>query len=497
MTSQTTARPKADREDYKLLIDGAWVAAADGASFSCVDPYTEESWGRVPVAGEADVDHAVKAARRAFDEGGWPETTAIYRAGLLRKLAALIEANADRLVRQQIFENGKLVSEMQPGISLVAGDCLFYAGLGELVHGMTVPSTAPNFMTYTLRRPIGVVGAITPWNTPLGLLGWKLFPALAAGNTIVVKPSEVTPTSTLLLAELALEAGFPKGVINVVTGLGATGAALVAHPGVDKIAFTGSSATGQKIAAIAMGRGARVSLELGGKSPNIIFADADIDNAVNGVMAGVFAATGQTCIAGSRVLVESKIYDEFAELLVSRARKMKAGDPLDPASQLGPLASRAQLEKVLSYFDIGKREGLRLLTGGKCIDREGFFVEPTIYGEVENTCRLAREEVFGPVVALMRFDGEADAVKIANDTPYGLAAGIWTEDLRRAHRMIEKLRAGTIWVNNYRTLGHTMPFGGVKQSGLGREMGADALNEYTEVKAVWIDTGNKVRFPVG
>ncbi len=497
MADQTNRRPKPDREDYEMLIDGAWRAAADGAVFSCVDPYTEEVWGRVPVAGEADVDAAVKAARRAFDEGGWPETTATYRAALLRKLAALIEANAERLVRQQILENGKLISEMQPNIFSVAGDCHFYAGLGETVHGLTMPATSANFFTYTLRRPIGVVGAITPWNTPLGLLGWKLFPALAAGNTIVIKPSEVTPTSTLLLAELAMEAGFPKGVINIVTGLGATGAVLVAHPGVDKVAFTGSSATGQKIAAVAMGRGKRVSLELGGKSPNIIFADADLDNAVNGVMAGVFAATGQTCIAGSRVLVESKVYDEFAELLVSRARKIKAGDPLDPSSQLGPLASRAQLEKVLAYFEIGKSDGLNLLTGGQRVDRKGFFVEPTIYGDVTNTCRLAREEVFGPVVALMRFDGEEQAVKIANDTPYGLAAGIWTEDLRRAHRMVEKLRAGTIWVNNYRMLGHTMPFGGVKQSGLGREMGAEALSEYTEVKAVWLDIGNKVNFPVG
>jgi acyl-CoA reductase-like NAD-dependent aldehyde dehydrogenase len=491
-------RPTSERLDWKMLIAGDWVAANDGGTFRCVDPYTEEPWGQVPIATEADVDRAVKAAREAFDTGAWPQTTAGQRAALLRRLAALIEKNGDALVRQQIFENGKLISEMAPGIGSVVGDCHFYAGLAETLHGMTMPAPAANFMTYTLRQPIGVVAAITPWNTPLGLLGWKLFPALAAGNTIVIKPSEVTPTSTLMLAELAVEAGFPPGVINVVTGLGnPTGAALVAHPGVDKIAFTGSSATGHKIASVAAGRGARVSLELGGKSPNIVFADADIDNAVNGVMAGVFAATGQTCIAGSRVLVEDSVYDAFAEQLVARAQKMKMGDPLDPASQLGPLASPAQFDKVTSYFDIARGDGVKLLTGGRRADRQGFFVEPTVYGEAHNTCRIAREEIFGPVIALMRFKGEDEAATIANDTPYGLAAGLWTEDLRRAHRMIARLRAGTVWVNNYRMLGHTMPFGGFKKSGLGREMGAEALNEYTEVKSVWIDTGNKVNFPVG
>jgi aldehyde dehydrogenase (NAD+) len=490
--------PEDVEREFRMLIDGTWVAAESGETFSCVDPYTEEEWGRVPVATESDVDRAVRAARRAFDEDGWPQTSPAERAALLRNLARLIEDNVEALTYRQIRENGKLVSEMLPGASVLASDCYFFAGLGETLHGTTVPVSAPNFVGYTVREPIGVVAAITPWNTPLGLLGWKLFPALAAGNTVVAKPSEVTPTSTLMLAELIVEAGFPPGVVNVVTGFGnPTGKALVGHPGVDKIAFTGSTATGRAIAHAAAERNARVSLELGGKSPNVVFVDADLDNAVNGIMAGVFAATGQTCIAGSRVLIESSVYDEVAGLLVERASKIRPGDPMEPATQLGPLASRAQLEKVLSYFELGKEEGLTLLTGGGRPDLDGFFVEPTVFGDVDNACRLAREEVFGPVVCLMRFEDEDEAVRIANDTPYGLAAGVWTENVRRAHRMVGRLRAGTVWVNNYRVLAHGLPFGGYKQSGLGREMGVDALHGYTEVKSVWIDTGNRVRFPVG
>ena len=497
MNTTQERRPASADRDYPMLIGGEWVGGRSGETFRCQDPFTEEHWGTVPVADADDVDAAVRAARGAFDDGPWRRTRAIDRAAILRQLGGLVEQHADRLVRQQIWENGKLISEMAPNAQALAAHCYFYAGLAETVHGYTTQATAPNFFTYTIREPIGVCGAITPWNTPLVLLAWKLLPALAAGNTIVIKPSEVTPTSTLLLAELCLEAGVPPGVVNVITGAGATGAALAAHPGLDKIAFTGSAATGQRVAHAAVDNRTRFTLELGGKSPQIVFADADIDRAVNGVMAGVFAATGQTCMAGSRVLVQRSAYDEFAALIAERGARLIAGDPLDPASQLGPVASLAQLQRVLGHLQVAQDDRLHTLTGGRRIDRSGFFVEPTVFGDVSNDSRLARNEVFGPVVVLMRFDDEDDAVRLANDTEYGLAAGVWTADVKRAHRMVSRVRAGSVWVNNYRVLGHTQPFGGFRASGVGREMGIDALNAYTESKSVWLDIGNEVVFPAG
>ncbi|MGH8258217.1 MAG: aldehyde dehydrogenase [Steroidobacteraceae bacterium] len=468
-----------------------------GTCFPAHDPYLEADWGAIALGEAADVDEAVTAASRAFADGRWSGRLAAERARCLYRLADAIEREAEALVRQQILENGKLIAEMRPGMAAVAADCRFFAGLAETHGGATVPAPRPGFTTFTLREPMGVVAAITPWNTPLGLLAWKLFPALAAGNTLVVKPSEVTPTSTLLLAELAREAGIPEGVVNVVTGGRGAGAALVAHAGIAKIAFTGSTATGQAIAAEAGRRSVRVTLELGGKSPNVIFADADLDNAVNGVMAGIFAATGQSCIAGSRVLVQAPVYDRVCEMLAERGSRMLAGDPLDPATQLGPLASRAQLQKVLAYFAIARDERLSCIAGGHRLERQGYFVAPTLYRDVPPDSRIAREEIFGPVAALIRFETDDDAVSIANGTHYGLGAGVWTENLSRAHRMLHRIRAGTVWVNNYRVLGHALPFGGYGQSGIGRELGAAALDAYTEVKSVWIDTGNKVEFRTG
>jgi acyl-CoA reductase-like NAD-dependent aldehyde dehydrogenase len=482
---------------FPLLIEGKWRPAQSGSSFAARDPFLESDWGRIANAQAADVDAAVKAAATAFADGRWSGRLAGERTRCLFRLADLIEQHADTLVRQQIFENGKLISEMAPGIGAVAADCRFFGGLAETMNGATVPSPSPGFTTFTLREPVGVVAAITPWNTPLGLLGWKLFPALAAGNTVVIKPSEVTPTSTLMLGALVQEAGIPDGVVNVVTGGRESGAALVAHPGVAKIAFTGSTATGQAIASEAARRSVRVTLEMGGKSPNIVFADADLDSAVNGIMAGIFAASGQTCIAGSRVLVQAPVYDRVCELLAERASLMIAGDPLDAATQLGPLASHAQLQKVLSYLAIAQDERLPCIAGGKRLNRQGYFVGPTVYRDVPAESRIAREEIFGPVAAMIRFANEDEAVRIANDTRYGLAAGIWTESLRCAHRMLQRIRAGTVWVNNYRVLGHTLPFGGFGQSGIGREMGSAALDAYTELKSVWIDTGNRVEFKVG
>jgi aldehyde dehydrogenase (NAD+) len=480
---------------YKLLIDGEFVDGESGETFECEYPYTGAKWGSVPLASAADVDRAVQAAHRAFET--WSRTKPVERATLLRRLADLIVEDAEVLGLLQCHENGKLLSEQGRIGHHLAALAHFMAGLAETTHGYTSQSNLDNMVSYTLREPIGVVACITPWNSPLGLLAWKLFPALAAGNTVVIKPSEVTPNSTLRLGELCMKAGFPPGVVNVVTGFGQpTGSALVEHPLVDKVAFTGATATGQAIAAIAARRNARVTLELGGKSPNIIFEDADLDLAIGGIMAGIFSASGQSCMAGSRILVQESIGDDFFEALASRVAALRIGDPLDPATQISPVASRPQLAKVMDYLEIAKSEGATTLVGGDRASgpglEDGFFVEPTLFTDVTNDRRIAREEVFGPVGAIIRFKDEDDAVAIANDTTFGLAGAIWTENLRRAHRMIPRVRGGTIWVNNYRVGEYTRPFGGFKQSGIGREQGIDALLEYTENKSVFIDLGNKV-----
>jgi acyl-CoA reductase-like NAD-dependent aldehyde dehydrogenase len=484
---------------YQMFIDGKWTDGIGGERLASTNPFNGKQWATVPNADSKDVDLAVSAARRAFDDGGWPQTPPSMKARLLRKLGDLIEERADELSETQVHENGKLIREVRGQSKALAGHCYYFAGLAEMLHGYTVPVSVPNMVNYTLREPIGVVAAITPWNSPLALLMWKLAPALAAGNTVVIKPSEITPVSTLELAALIAEAGFPPGVVNVVTGAGRTGAYLAGHPDVDKVAFTGSTAVGKHIAHAAADRLARVSLELGGKSANIVFPDADLDNTVNGVISGIFAATGQTCMAGSRALIHADVYDEFVVKLVDRTRRIKLGDPMDPDTEMGTIACAPQYEKVLSYIEIAKSEGATLLTGGGRPDdpglAKGLFVEPTIFGDVDNDMRIAQEEVFGPVLALIRFHDEDEAVRIANATPYGLAAGVWCSDVRLAHRMIARLRAGTVWINNYRKTSYATPFGGYGQSGIGRENGIDAINEYTETKSVWIDTGNTIADP--
>lgn len=474
--------------NYGMLIDGEFVGGEGGGTFQCEYPFDGKKWGSVPLATANDVDRAVQAAHRAFQT--WSRTRPLERATLLRRLADLILEDVDALCKLQVHENGKLLSEMKSFAAGMAATAEYMAGLAESTSGHTSPSNLPGCTSYSVREPIGVVAAITPWNTPLGLLAWKLFPALAAGNTVVAKPSEVTPLSTLRLGELCVKAGFPAGVVNIVTGYGDVGAALVAHPLVDKIAFTGGTTTGQKIAATAALRGARVSLELGGKSPNIIFADADLDAAIQGIIDGIFGATGQSCIAGSRILVQEGVGDEFFDKLKARVEALTIGDPLNPDTQIAPLASRAQLERVLHYIEVGKEDGARLLTGGTRPEdpalADGFFVRPTLFTDVENEFRIAQEEVFGPIGVIIRFKDEEDALRIANASDFGLAAAVWTENVRRAHRMVPQLRAGTVWVNAYRVADYTRPFGGYKQSGIGREIGVEALHDYTEVKSVYI-----------
>ena len=500
LDGRKTRFPATMDRDYPMLIDGQPVAGDQAAAFHCVDPYEDAAWGQVYAGGESHVDAAVSAARRAFDDGEWSRTTPADRAGLLRSLADLIDRNAEELTLSQIHENGKLIGEMSGGVAALAMQARYVADLTEARTDLRVETGMALMNTYVTRAPVGVVAAVTPWNSPLTLLGWKLLPALGAGCTVVAKPSEVTPTSTLRLARLCLEAGFPAGVVNVVTGFGQpTAGYLVGHPGIDKVAFTGSTRTGQAVMRAAAAGLKRVTLELGGKSPQIVLRDADLDRTVHGIMGGIFAATGQTCLAGSRVLVEAPVYDEFVARLGAAASSLTLGDPLDPAVDVGPLSSRAQLETVLGYLELGRREGAETVAGGRRASgspelERGYFVEPTVLADVATGARIAREEIFGPVVVVSRCDSEEDAIAKANDTEFGLAAGVWTEDPAAADRITRAIRAGTVWVNTYRVLHLSMPFGGFKMSGYGRELGADALAPYSEVKSVWIDQGNPQNF---
>jgi len=439
----------------------------------------------------ADVERAVSAASAAFENPSWRNLSQTKRGHLLRRLGDLVGEHADELARMESQDNGKLLREMRAQLAAMPEYYYYYAGLADKIQGDTIPGSTPAILNYTLREPLGVVGAITPWNSPLTLTTSKLAPALAAGNTIVIKPSEYTSATVLRLAALADEAGFPAGVINVVTGFGAeAGAALVDDARLAKISFTGSTATGARIASSTASRFIGSTLELGGKSPNIVFADADITNASMGVVAGIFAAAGQTCIAGSRVFAHKSVYDELLERVTNRARSIVIGDPLLDATELGPLAFQDQRDKVASYVDLGVSEGATILTGGgrPNIPLGGYFFEPTVLTDVDNSMRVVREEIFGPVAAIMPFETEEEVLRLANDTTYGLAAGVWTTNLARAHRMASRLEAGTVWVNTYRAMSPASPREGFKTSGVGVEHGMESIREYTRLKSIWINT---------
>jgi aldehyde dehydrogenase (NAD+) len=483
--AQTAAAPAI--RPGRLFIGGRWTDAASGKTFETVNPATEEVLTTVAEADAADVDVAVRAARTALETGPWPALSARERGRLLFKLAALIDQHRDELARLETLDNGKPIRETtNVDLPFTIATFEYYGGWADKILGDTIPVDGPYF-NYTLREPVGVVGQIIPWNFPLLMAAWKLAPALCCGNTVVLKPAEQTPLTALRLGELIQEAGFPEGVVNILPGYGPTaGQALVRHPGVDKIAFTGSTEVGRLIQREAAGTLKRVSLELGGKAPNIVFADADLDAAVEGAIGGIFFNQGEVCCAGSRLFVERGIHDEFVGRLGEHAAKITVGDPLDPATAMGAQVSDEQFRKILGYIDAGKAAGARVVTGGKRATERGYFIQPTVFDGVTNDMTIAREEIFGPVVSTLTFEDLDDALATGNDTSYGLSAGVWTRDVSKAHRAARALKAGTVWVNCFNTFDAASPFGGYKESGYGRELGHQALDLYTQTKSVWV-----------
>jgi aldehyde dehydrogenase (NAD+) len=490
MATATSSIPesRAIHTETRLLIGNEWIPSESGKTFITFNPATGEELAQISEADVADVDKAVKVARNAFERGPWRKTSASERGRLLHRLADLVEQNADELAVLETLDNGMpLTVARHAAVPLIIGHFRYFAGWADKNHGKTIP-IGGDYFCYTRHEPVGVVGQITPWNFPLLMYGMKLGPALSMGNTVVLKPAEQTPLTALRLGELIIEAGFPPGVVNILPGYGPTaGAAIANHMDIDKVAFTGSGEVGHLIMEAA-GRSnlKRVSLELGGKSPNIVFADADMDQAIEGSHFALFFNQGQACCAGSRLFVEDKVYDEFVEKSVARASRRTVGDPFDANTEQGPQIDGTQFDKVMSYIDSGKCEGAELLTGGKRVGDRGYFIEPTVFANVQDEMKIAREEIFGPVMSIIRFHDLEEVVDRANNTSYGLAAGVWTRDIGKAHAIANNVRAGTVWVNCFDVFDAAAPFGGFKQSGIGREMGEYALQQYTEVKTVTV-----------